>query len=280
MTKNAKRTKKSASPSTTEPDGSQALYNKYLSEAEAVDDAQVVVCRRPPALVYHNVARGVGTVTALAARIKTELPGVSLDALNKASEIALALTFAARQVEPRTRPTGAPQRLVTARQLRRAMLRGAQALAEVKLLDPVDVRKIEIGSGPLDVAQDLVDLAALFGAHPEVMSKTAITAQNIADAASLGDALLKELKPRHTPALPPPPANIRDRMFTLLLDAYEQVWRVGAYLLGPIGLNAKVPSVLASSHGPAKKSAAKPAPVAPAPAAPKAVVTAVAPAPA
>ena len=118
------------------------------------------------------------------------------------------------------------------------------------------------GRGTPDVAQDCVDLSQLFTTYAAaVAGKTPITQAQIQEAAEVGDALLKVLKPSRAPAQPlhttNPTVAARNALGALLTTQYEQqVRRAGMWIwLGDV--DKHVPA-LGSHAGTKKKAPAAP----------------------
>lgn len=131
------------------------------------------------------------------------------------------------------------------------MLASAVALAAAGLVPRREVEKIQEGRGTIDAAQDCVDLAAFFRKHAAaVRGKTAVTAAQIAEAATVGTELLKVLRKKTakrdtSPKGPLKEAiDVRDRMATLLTVRHETARRAGYWLWGD-ALDRNVPALQA-----------------------------------
>lgn len=242
--------------------GSQRDYERFLATAQAIDARDVQPFRLDVVLAYHNVQRGVGALVQQEARIAGELPKVDLDHLRTLPEIALALSFAASQVD---RGGGSSKNLAELlrklRTLRAAMLSSAVALAVSGDVPKREVERIQEGRGSIDAAQDCVDLAALFRKHAaKVRGKTPITSAQITEAAQLGTDLLKILSPKSAKIDRSPKGDlkeaiaIRARFATLLQQRHELARRVGHWLWGA-DVDAHVP--LLQARAVSKRSAAK-----------------------
>jgi hypothetical protein len=220
--------------SSTEPEvvGSQKAYDRFLPAAQAL--GVVRPYRGDAQLAFHNIDRGLDAVDAKADVIKAQLPTVDVKKLHELPEIALAVIYAAAQVD-RSSDGATPALLVKARELRDLMLTSAEALAKARVLPARDVAKIRSGLGPIDSAQDCVDLAALFTKHAkDVKGKTAVTAAHIKQAATVGTDLLKRLKGKRTRTKPNAgvvdAVDARDRLWTLLVDRHRELRRVGMWI--------------------------------------------------
>jgi hypothetical protein len=103
------------------------------------------------------------------------------------------------------------------------------------------------GDAPADIAEDCVTLARTLAPHVDTArrlagkskKKRAPSAKKLAAAAELGGELARALDAGAGPARGSNGAptlddakELRDRFWTLLLQRYQDVWRVGAYLFG------------------------------------------------
>src|SRR5258706_7049288 len=79
--------------------GSLEYFQLYAPVAQQIALQDVLPLRVPLSLIYHNVADGVVAVLAERERIARELPAFELALVEVLPDIALALTFAASQVD-------------------------------------------------------------------------------------------------------------------------------------------------------------------------------------
>lgn len=246
----------------------EAAYEAFLGEAKALSPREVVVCRADVSLLYDNVRAGVEAVLAERATIKTSLPKLDLSRLALLPDLALALVYAAAQVDRGARSDGTTAALLKEmRPLREMLLSSAVALATAGVLPRREVDKIRRGTGPRDAAQDCVDLAALFRKHATtVKGKTAISRADLDRAAKIGSTLLTTLKPTRTKRVRTPPevaaaANVRDRLWTLLARDHDRLVRRPAFFLfGEAIVDARAPALQAHRAALGKKKAKTPQP--------------------
>jgi hypothetical protein len=211
--------------------GSQKAYDDFLPEAQKIPDASVRPFRADASLAHQNVQRGLTALVPLLDNIKDELPKVNIADLQKLPDLALAVIYAAAQVDRGSDGTTAAL-LEKARGLRDMLLKSAEALAAAGLVPERPVTKIRAGNGLIDTAQDNVDLAALFMKHEKgIKGKTAVTAAHVKEAAAVGTELLKRLKPKGTKAKDPAldAVRTRDRLWTLLVTRHRELRRVGMW---------------------------------------------------
>lgn len=240
--------------------GSEAAYQRYSSEAQALDKSEVLPYRLDPVLAYHNVMVGVTEVGAREAELRRALPLLDLRKVLDLPALCQAVLFSDTQVDGRQTSTGETRTLIAeASELRGRLLTTADALVLAKVLPAASVKKIRAGRGLIDMAQDCIELAALYRKHPEVMKQQKmVLAKDLERASELGTILVGRLKPSSvkTPsggknAM----AEARDRLATLLVRGHRDLRRAG-YWLWPDDLEAHVPPLQARKQ----KRAAKKAP--------------------
>lgn len=212
--------------------GSQKAYEQFLPEAEALAEDDVRPFRADGSLALQNVQMGLDSISPHIDRIKTELPKVDIAALQSVPDLALAVIYAAAQVD-RSSDGSTGALIDKARTLRTLLLSSAEALAIAGILPTHEVDRIRAGTGPIDLAQDNVDLAALYTKHALVITgKTAVTPEQVTEAAHVGTELLKRLKPKGTRSKDPAidAVALRDRFWTLLVTRHKELRRVGMWL--------------------------------------------------
>lgn len=241
--------------------GSQEDYERFLGDAQGL--AEVRPFRLDPSVAFHNVQRGVDAVLPLAEQIRQELPKVNLEDLRTLPNVSLGLCFAASQVDrdgASSKQLAEP--LKRAYALRETMLASAVALGLAGTLPKREVEKIQEGRGPLDAAQDCVDLAAVFKKHAAaVRGKTPVTAAQVTEAATLGTSLIKVLRPRSVKKDRRPTGalkdavDVRDRFATIVTTRHELLRRVGHWFWGD-AVDQHVPALQARAVQKRKKAGA------------------------
>jgi hypothetical protein len=240
-----------AAPAAPAVTGSQDAYDTFLPIAQAIPKAAVVGLNADPSLAFHNVDAGVAPVLAEKTRLAKELPTVDVAELASLPSLALAVAFAALQVDRDRKSDGAiAAKLAEAHPLRRKLLSSASALADAGVIAAADVAKIQKGTGHLDAAGDLVALSALFAKHAKAIAgKSPIATADVKRAGALGSELLATLKPASAKARGARPgaeaAETRDRLWTLLVERHDRLRRVGMWLFGEREVDARVPALLA-----------------------------------
>jgi len=233
--------------------GSQKAFEDFLPEAQTIPEAEVRTYRADASLAYHNIQRGLDAIAPHIDQIKIELPKVDLTRLQALGDLALAVIYAAARID-RASDGSTPALLEKASKLREVLLKSAEALSAAEIVPTRAVEKIREGKGKIDIAQDCVDLAALFKQYEnEVQGKSAVTTAQIEEAATVGTELLTRLKPKGTKTKDPAEAeaNTRDRLWTLLVQGHRDLRRVGMWLWVD-DVDARVPP-LQSRKLPARK---------------------------
>ena len=211
-------------------------YDRFVAEAKALP-GEILKYPGGALRAYRMAKRGVDAVKKLGARVKKSLPDFDLARALLMPEMALALLFASRRVDRRQGSPGTiGKSLEQASKLRSLLIKSADALAESGDLPARDVEKIHEGKGPIDLAQDCVDLAALYRrfAHA-VVGKTPVTPAQVEEAAKVGSALLTMLQPEGTPAVGTATelsdaVDVRNRLWTMLVTEHKELRGAGAYL--------------------------------------------------
>ena len=222
--------------------------SRFLRPARALPDDAVQPLRGDVLLAYDNVVRGVDAVLPHEEHLRGALPLIDFRILRELPQLALATSFAASQVDRQARGQVTPL-LARAVHLRKLLLTAAEMLVLSGDLVDQDLEKIRRGSGPLDTANDCIDLAALFRMHDGARRRTVLTDELLNEAQELGSHLLKLVSARSSrrrTTLPPsdPSVQLRDRLWTLLNLRHRELRRVGMWLFMD-EVDAHVPRILA-----------------------------------
>lgn len=217
--------------------GLEAAFEHYRAEALALPEAEVLPCRADPLLALHNVYTGVAAVEAEreALAADPEAPRPDWQAIAQAQTLASAVVFAAKQVMKPSLTKALAAGLAEAYDLRALLLAEARLQQLRGKLPGKVLRAIEAGKGSIDAAQDCVALAAALRALSKKGAKLSVTGAELRRAAELGASLVTSLQPgaaRKKRAVDPERAEkaaMRDRLWTLLVRAYDRVQRVAAW---------------------------------------------------
>ncbi len=256
----AAKPKPSATPpaaNDADTEGSAEAFAELLPEAQKIPAASVRSLRGDPALALHNVEVGLSAVLPHEAALASLPSPFDLDALKSLQRVALALVYAAAQID-RSSPGTVRKLIGRASELRDVLLSSAVALMKAGVLPSKKVEKILSGRGTRDMAQDCIDLAQLFREHQKaVQGKIAVTQEQIDEAAAVGNELIVQLKPARAKAKAPDgvkaAVEARDRLWTLLSDRHaDQLRRAGMWLWVD-EVDEYVPSLLSGIGRKAKK---------------------------
>lgn len=217
-------------------------YEACRAEAEAIDGRDVVSFKGSSVLAMHNARRGVEAVMAERGWFEgdKEAPKVSFVKVAATTDAAKALAFATRRAEQVVvKRSDLRARLVQASRIRRTLLRACDALVDAGALDAGEVAAIREGRGWFDTVQDCIDLAALLRRNgAKIRGKTAVTAAQINEAATLGSELLAVLRPTGAKASGAKAdalsaaLDMRNRMAMVLARRYELVERAAGWRWG------------------------------------------------
>lgn len=252
---------KQVTPASASPIPLEDAFERYRPEAEALDALLVEPMRADLPLALHNAEKCVAAIVSHERTLANELPALDCSVLTQLPDIVRATMYAAQQVSTTDKPSDVQDNIVKARAIRKLMLHAADSLVLAGMLPKKEVEAIRKGTGLVDTANDCVALAALFRNNPKAQSQSPITATQIAEASTLGTQLLSQLTPKGSKKAANnervSAVDLRDRLWTLAVLRYRDVWRAGAYLFGPEEIDAQVPPLLTRVAG-KKKTLASP----------------------
>jgi hypothetical protein len=236
--------------------GSQADYEEFAPLASRVSANEVIPMRADLQLALHNVQLGVKAVLEHKARL-ARLPETRMGELESLPRLVLATIYADTQID-RSLPPGKLQELLArCTRLRTLLVRSAESLVEAGMLPRARVEAVRSGSGKLDSARDCVALAALFTNHAAALrGKHPVSAAQVKEASEVGTELLKMLKTGRSRPLPPtgtPAADMRDRLWTLVVRRADALSRAAVYLFGREA-DQKVPALQSSRGGRSRRA--------------------------
>ncbi|MBZ4374673.1 hypothetical protein [Corallococcus sp. AS-1-6] len=216
--------------------GSEPGYDVFLAPARALEGA-VEECRSNIALAFHNTKRGVESVLAREAELAA-LPGVNVEELRELPLLAQGLAWAALRIQRDMRASTFGALFDRAQQLRRKLLKTAEALAEAAFLSAADVASAH-SEGHRDVVGDCLGLVALFRLHEaKLAGRSPVTPEDVNEVERVAQqlrALLAapgEAREDGSSPLLFEATETRDRFWTLLLRRHDILWRCGAWLFG------------------------------------------------
>lgn len=232
--------------------GPAEAFARFLPVTAALPEKEIRRLRASPTLALHNVSIGLDAVLARESELKKLPPPFDLAELKSLRHLALAVVYAAAQVD-RASPGVVAKLYKRVAELRDLLLSSAVALMKAGLLPTAKVKKIMAGRGMRDAAQDCIDLAQLFRDHAAaVRGKTAIGKPQIDEAARVGEELLAALKPagakNRMSAAVKSAVDARDRLWTLLAIRHEAQLRRAGMWLWVDDVDEHVPPLLSSAR--------------------------------
>lgn len=234
-------------------------HERLFRWARRLAPSEVMPLRADLRLACANAREGHAAFAPYMAKAR-EVGGVDLELVENLGSLSAALLFAQRQLDlAEPSPKTLVPRLSRGRRLRYTMLHQARAAASVGLIPEGPVERIAKGTGPIDVAEDLVALSALFRQHRDALcNRTVVDDAMLEEAERLGNELQNELKPKGLPDRKPATADEkqtarddRDRFWTLLVLAHRETKRVADFL----GVGNTIPSL--QSRKPLRKKSAE-----------------------
>ncbi len=225
---------------TVDARGNSPDVAQHRAAALALSPADVRPFRVDARLAMDNALRGRDAIVKVRAAV--EATGYQLDweGLATLDSLCRAVLHTADRTAANPRITGELLTLLReGRKLRKLLLSNARFHVLAGQCPADEVKRIAKGTGPVDAAKDLVDLAILHNAHPIMNTNGGTPPERLARALELGTQLRERLQPsgaapvsRRTESQREA-ANLRDRLFTLLVRSYDPIERAGGAVWGP-----------------------------------------------
>lgn len=220
------------------PERLSESFDRMLALARALAANEIRPYSLDARLAFWNAREAFKIVVPYLDEIRA-LPRVDAAAIERIPDLAMALLHAVRTIsllDPPKRDVA--ERLSRARRLRYVMLHQAQAAAGLGLIPEGPVERIRRGTGPMDNVEDLLALVTLFQQHRAVLTnKIVVTEDLLVEGEQLGLALQNALRPVDAPRSGKEKAqelaqaiDDRNRIATLLVEAYAELQRAAAYL--------------------------------------------------
>lgn len=223
-------------------------YEYFLADAQAIPEAEIIVCRLDPPLGLHNVQLGVASVLPHEARLRKELPMLKLAELVSLPDLAAGLLYATDRLSGPPAKTELTEKLLRLRKLREPMLVIAEGLALHGLLPTERVTAIRQGQGAIDAARDGIALDALYREYATTLrNKHPFTEAELTEVADLGNYLVRAITPnggRRPVEAQSDATRLRDRFYTLLVQRHAELRKAGFVLFGE-AVNDYVPALSA-----------------------------------
>lgn len=242
----------SVPPQHTTTPGSEAAYQRWRPQAEALPAEQIRAMGASDGhLALYNCQRGTLEVLPLQASLAKDLPTVEWSRLGRIPDLALAVIHAEALADGTApAPSEVPALRTRVAEARHALWFSAQALVAAGILPAEPVEAVKKGRGVADQATDVGVLVGLFRDHwTQVQGKTALDGDFLGRADADAAGLLQIVKPQegHARAKDAQVAAaqaMRDRLWTLLVREYTVARKVGFWQWGE-DLDAHVPSLRA-----------------------------------
>jgi hypothetical protein len=247
------------------------VYQQLNSEISSVPTSNLIT-------INIDVPTAIATVLGVWPKVQNlrprvaALPEFDLQRFDGLENYALATAHAQTLHQAASSPPPPIEQLVESGvALRDVLLADASALSRRQLIDGQRLKELKGSTGYLDLAFDLSILAAVMrGGWSEISDKTAVTLAELDRAEVLGERLLVAIGKRSQSPVDAAATSLnRQRAFTLMVNAYDQVRRAVTYLEWDVGdQDILAPSLYAGRAARRKgaPSAEQPAPTAATPA--------------
>lgn len=221
--------------------------------AEAVPAADLVVFTGQPLLMRANVRTAL---QALEPHLETAVNALRTPPLQEIFELpslVMGLEFATGRVPVAKLSTGEIERMLSEGAPWRELMLSYLEIAShplVGLLPRERVAAVRTGRGKLDQAQDFVAIPGLFAEFAQsIAGKHPFPAEKIDLLATLGGALVQNVKPGHAPttiAKRSMESILRDQFAHLVVERYDQLLVMAALALGKRKADELLPALRAS----------------------------------
>jgi hypothetical protein len=238
---------------------SAAAFEHFSALVAGTPEDQIETLNADPMVVLHNCQRGLDAIRPHLAHVAEALPLVDQNDFLELPSIALALQFAASRVFTPASPQEIAERQARLRPMRRMGLAYLGVAAELGLVPSGPVDNIKKNRGPLDEADDGVQIAAMFSQHAAALAgKHPFSAESLKQLGEDGNWLLTQIKPRtavRDKGAPDPQAVARDRLWTDLQRRYDVLYHAGVAVWGRRKVDEHIPSLHAQAPQTAKAAA-------------------------
>jgi len=214
------------------PDAYREAYERRLAAIRAVPEDDLQFPNLDVGVCVTTVLGALPEILALREEIAT-LPRIDQALVDDLQDLAMAAAEANSEhtiaVTPREDIVSLHERALKQREQLRV---DANALAFRGLINPVSLKGFRNAPGYRNVALELIDYANLLRDRwTEIAGKTALTAQEIQEAKTLGMQLVEAAGHREqAPAVAAETAKVRRQALTLLVRAYDEVRRAIQFL--------------------------------------------------
>lgn len=220
-----------------------------LSSLRALLDRLPPEAVKEPRVPIAKLAAEALALAATAEELREELLAKRLEAehLDHLGVLARALSMAQAELDASRGARRSQTELALEAQaveLRRDMVTAGRFALRGDRNALAAIDRVQDGKGLADLAQDLVDLAALFDLHARALAKVGAEPEPLAERArTLSKTLVLEVARRHSSSRGPSETReVRDRIASLLIETMAEVRAAGAFTF------RKNPRALAKFH--------------------------------
>lgn len=214
--------------------GHDAL-ERYREQAMAIPRDRVVPLRVVLESVIYNIRIGTNAVLAERERIARELPAFDLARAGRLHAITQAVRFMAHRA--RTFDAGRTERqqalVATVKSSHRLIFRALQFAVGLGLIPSAEVKNLGSSRNQAKLSHALEGCLAVFKKYAHALTgNVTVSAATLRSASESATNLLQMLTPKGAKHEDPraAEAELRDRVFTLMLQEYEPVRAAGAWL--------------------------------------------------
>jgi hypothetical protein len=220
------------------PDAAHAL-ERFRARALALPADEIVKWFGTPGLLVDNTRRAAQAVLAERSLLEKQLPNADWQRVEEAPDLATAawqaFALADRTVEAPQRPFEEHRTAVST--LRTRLLAAAEYLATSGAVAKAEVAAVRHGTGSRDLGEDVLALVHLLS-HAGSPATALVPQEELEHAQVEATAFVARLRPSGRlgdagkKGAAAEAAELRDRVFTLAVQAHGEAWRVGAWRWG------------------------------------------------
>lgn len=205
----------------------RAAFERLEAEIRAVPEDEIAGINLDVPTVITTIVGSLKELMPLRDQI-AKISFIDITKIDNLRDLTDALSHTQGGYRAATGPTDPVAKLaaeVTA--VRDQLYTDAHALAKRGLLDLVRVEKLRTPSGHRNIAMDVVGLASLFREHAQALvNRTPVTDAELEAGLRLAEKLMDALGERdQAPALITAAALLRQKAFTLVVNAYDEARR-------------------------------------------------------
>ena len=237
MSKNAKKTEAvvGITPVVTE-----ARIGEFVAEAQMLDSSEIKVCRANTDVFYANALKGVAALSTPEAMavMKRDLPQENAKQLLELPELVAALGHVASQAALDDVSTKISNVIAQAIPMRKQVDLQIRLAVSLGLVPPVAAQALPqlVGRSPAALGNRLIDSVLLLKKYASAFDGRMLLSEEFLNSAL---DVAGQLKRRGSNRLiknrikdERPLTELRDRLYSLAIQRYDRMRRVGAFLFG------------------------------------------------